>query len=389
MAASVVTEARLRRMIERRDQPSQAFPVGPVDRARLSAALLAHDSGRLGLPPSSTFEPALSKGTEQPLSGAAAELFSSHTAYQLPQESPGTDPDTVHRFVLAGSQGAHNDGLVKFGLWLERRARSSGKQPDECRHGTPDVLPPLGERRAAGVHVSNEGGYQSYPDLFDFADSFPAFPPLGCTWTEHERNALAQRSCPPTAQTRTAWARGRDAFCDEEVQGRRCCHALHHAASHAMDELQRRGLCGQSHKQVWGGHSVHAANAWLNVNRATDTNLMHRHNPLYWSATYYVAGSPQSEHILDGRLLFRGGGNVRSDGQAPATSHTYLSVPPVPGTLWVFPGSTPHRVLGMAGPSSPARVKTVGTRGMWAPRISVAINFTDVPVELLPWDKRA
>jgi len=183
----------------------------------------------------------------------------------------------------------------------------------------------------------------------------------------------------------TAWTRGRAAFCDEEVQGRRCCHALHRVASDAIDELQRHGVCGQSHKRVWGGHSVHPANAWLNVNRATDINLMHCHNRLYWSATYYVAGSPQSEHLLDGRLLFRGGGNVRLDGQPPATSHTYLSVPPVPGTLWIFPGSTPHRVLGMA-PVSPARTRPVGARGMWAPRISMAINFLDVTIDPLPWD---
>ena len=31
---------------------------------------------------------------------------------------------------------------------------------------------------------------------------------------------------------------------------------------------------------------------------------------------------------------------------APNATHTYFAVHPVPGSLWIFPGSIPHLVLG-------------------------------------------
>ena len=117
----------------------------------------------------------------------------------------------------------------------------------------------------------------------------------------------------------------------------------------------------------------HRANAWLNVNRADDVNLMHVHQQGRLSATYYVAGSQPAEHSLDGRLVFRTGARKRHKGEASPASHAYMSVPPVPGTLWLFPGSVPHRVFGMSGASGQQDC----TRGMWAPRISVALNFLD------------
>ena len=126
---------------------------------------------------------------------------------------------------------------------------------------------------------------------------------------------------------------------------------------------------------------LHNANAWLNVNRAGDENLMHVHNSCRWSAVYYVTASPQSADKLDGQLLLRSGAKKRSDGQpASAGSYAFMAVPPVPGTLWLFPGSVPHRVLGMtlqAGIADKQGRLAAEERGQWAPRISIAINFID------------
>ena len=99
-------------------------------------------------------------------------------------------------------------------------------------------------------------------------------------------------------------------------------------------------------KQNAASHSLHRANAWLNVNRATDENIMHVHNPQKWSATYYVAAPPESIEKLDGRLVFRSGNKRRADGQPSPISHSFMTVPSVPGSLWQSSGLSPNSVPG-------------------------------------------
>lgn len=357
MSASAIAAARLQ-MARDRNVQQRREPLPIAADIRIRQALLAHDSGSHALSPSCTFEQLTPCSHEQPLSAAASELFSSHTAYHLPR--PGSrDYDTVHRFCLAGYSLALNDGLKRFALGKERKARLSSDAKDECRNGN-GTLPHPRDRSDAGVLISNEGGFQSYPDLFDFADLLELEPAKNVSLNE--------------------W--GRAEFTDENVAGRRKCLELHRLTSAAVDELQSEASqAPQGRSTHVTHHSLHKANAWLNVNRAGDENLMHVHNSCRWSAVYYVTASPQSADKLDGQLLLRSGAKKRSDGQpASAGSYAFMAVPPVPGTLWLFPGSVPHRVLGMtlqAGIADKQGRLAAEERGQWAPRISIAINFID------------
>lgn len=355
MSASALAAARLRHGIERSKTSDVWYSESEQQRVR--AALLAHDSGVHALSQEVSFEPLLPCGVDLPLSDAAASVFSSHTAYQLPTEDGTRGYDAVHRFSILDSKWAMNEGLKAYALFKERKARRSNDTPDGRRIHN-EGLPPPRERSTAGVHISNKGGYQSYPDLFDYQEAFEDFPALGSTWEEHAAGR-------PRKQARVRlndW--GRAEFTDEDVQGRRYCHQLHSVSSIAVNEVQRmEGGCRSD------GDGLHAANAWLNVNRGQDTNMMHTHCATRWSGTYYVTSGSESAHKLDGRLLFRTGSKLRSGGQQPLASHSFMTVSPVPGTLWLFPGSVPHRVLGINAASD------MMTRGMWAPRISVAMNF--------------
>ena len=110
---------------------------------------------------------------------------------------------------------------------------------------------------------------------------------------------------------------------------------------------------------------LHEACAWLNVNRATDSNLVHVHHPQRWSAVYFVQSGGVAEVAPPaGHLVFRGG--HRSAGGRRRCSHTYFAVPPEPGVLWIFPGSTPHCVFPYG---------EEGARGSGEARVSVAVNL--------------
>ena len=73
---------------------------------------------------------------------------------------------------------------------------------------------------------------------------------------------------------------------------------------------------------------------------------------------------------VGGHLLFRAGG-VRG------STHSFLAVPPEPGTMWLFPGGLPHCVMPFSdsgeahagGPGEP--------RADRGDRISVAVNFEE------------
>lgn len=355
MVAKTIAAARLEQAKVR-----QARGVGAdfnaLELARIRTALLAEDSGHHALPDAATFQPLLPMGLDVPLSGSAANVFSSHTTYQVPCE--GTrEFDSIHRFcVAAGSAGAMNDGIRKLALRQESRARSSGDSPDARNDG---VLPLPRDQSAAGVLASNEGGYQSYPDLFDYSESL-----------EHLRTGAPHGGPEPASET-NEW----NVASASDTHGRHCCHELLRVTSLAMDQIEGAQNSVADAAARPEAASLHAANAWLNVNRGGDENIMHVHRHDRWSATYYVAASPSSPHKLDGCMLLRAGAKQRP-GQAPLTSHTFMTVAPVPGTLWLFPGSVPHRVLGMTG-SPGVDLTASDERSQWGPRISVAINFLD------------
>ena len=99
-----------------------------------------------------------------------------------------------------------------------------------------------------------------------------------------------------------------------------------------------------------------------------------------------------------GYLVFRGGKPRCDDEEAEEdearanASHCYFAVPPVPGTLWLFPGTVPHCVLpivpghgqqeegvggaggGSGGAGGPDDHEALDPR---TARISFAINFDD------------
>ena len=77
---------------------------------------------------------------------------------------------------------------------------------------------------------------------------------------------------------------------------------------------------------------------------------------------------------VGGHLLFRAGG-VRG------SSHSFLAVPPEPGTMWLFPGGLPHCVMpfsdsGEAHAGGPAAPRA-DRRDRHGDRISVAVNFEE------------
>ena len=125
----------------------------------------------------------------------------------------------------------------------------------------------------------------------------------------------------------------------------------------------------------------------MNVNRSSDLNFMHTHDLLRWSAVYFVAAGAWCEESNGGRLLFRGG---RISSLPSEESHSYLAVPPAPATLWLFPGSVPHAVLGHIVNEDPPRHPRTGRsnhsiaadmargegRAPETARVSVAINYS-------------
>ena len=185
MSASAIAAARLSKA--RRNDLAAAGEVALDSteasrrgRQRLHTALLAHDSGAHALNPSAAFEPLLQgDGIVQPLSSAAARLFSSHVTFSLPSTDDSSIHDAVHKFTLAADRSAKlNDGLRKFALSKERKAvaaRKVGVMQDQARNGQ-GALPHPKDRSLAGVLISNEGGFQSYPDLFDYADLLDQLP---------------------------------------------------------------------------------------------------------------------------------------------------------------------------------------------------------------------
>ena len=333
----------------------------------------------LTLPESTHFEPLpLDPISAERWTGSsiAAKVFTSASAYPLPCDNSLGEQDMCHRFVVAEHiAGPLNAGLAAFAIHRENLA-SNG------RATRVDMTPDTHRAIDLGLKLSNVGGFHSYHDLFD------------------QRSAevlTARLSGPPLV----------------EEEGKRHSQLLHAITSVAIDELTRTGTTLLQSSEIG---DMHSAKAWLNVSRNDNYNKIHTHLPERWSAVYYVdagqfdtpvvtngnnngdghgqAGTvvssdkPFGSMDMSGHLILRAGCSnpVTPDGkelqsvepQAPRDSRTYMALPPVPGTLWFFPGNVPHAVMGRC-PSScmpPPPAASVGDDTACTPRISIAINFT-------------
>jgi len=304
-----------------------------------------------------TFEPLLPLPIDVPLSVAAQNTISTHTTYELPceHENEGIPEgdlqqvDVVHCFTLQRQVAwPLNERLVKL-------AESKEQLALECEMSRVHIPP--GPASNAGVVKSNKGGYQSYHDLFE-------------------------KGSP-------------EAF-----------NELHDLVSVALTEIVALELDALGHCTAFAGEEaclypemgeLHKAYAWLNVNRGTDSNAVHQHDGERWSAVYFVSdGKPNAPGFLcpeSGHMIFRCGPKTLPAqppapidlGQLPTqtssrvdlsqlptlcpSSHSYMSVAPLPGSLWIFPGSVPHAVM-----------QTLLPHGVTEPvqaRISIGINFCD------------
>ena len=146
-----------------------------------------------------------------------------------------------------------------------------------------------------GVRVSNSGGWQSEPDLFD--------------WQEPEVRTLA-------------------AELDRAIQQ---FVSFGQAAPLSL-KLHRAG--------------------WANMNRAGDYNSLHNHPLQHLAAVYYVKASPlDSQGAPDGLLELRDPRPAAGVcGQATLFSAHPVRIAPEAGTLVMFPGWIDHMVHPHHGP---------------------------------------
>lgn len=152
-------------------EPSQRLAGGcaqtTTDHAELHTALLANDDAALRLPSYSTFEPLMPQATAVQM--ADTGTFASHTTYELPCSPNGPCTDSVHRFTLNRAvSGPLNSSL---GAWCERKAEAATEYERLVQASLPPELADMALRvrragSAAGVQLSNQGGFQSYHDLF-------------------------------------------------------------------------------------------------------------------------------------------------------------------------------------------------------------------------------
>lgn len=327
-------------MVAMEDLTTTSTPVG----MREDVSTLLTGEGPIALPATSSFEPLLPLATNVPLSAAAQNTISTHTTYELPceYENEGIpigdlqQVDVVHRFTLQRRVAAPlNERLVKLAEKKEQLALA-------CEMSFAHIPP--GPGSYAGVVKTNKGGYQSYHDLFEDGS------PKACNELRHIVSVALTEIVELELDT------------------------LGHGTSYADGEACLRPALGELHK----------AYAWVNVNRGADKNAVHQHDVDRWSAVYFVSdGEPNAPGFPwpeSGHMIFRCGpkqppvqpqGSVDLE-QLPTLcpfSHSYMSVAPLPGSLWIFPGSVPHAVM-----------QTVLPHGVTNPvqaRISIGINFCD------------
>lgn len=270
------------------------------------AILLAYNSKTCSVPPNATFEQTDGNPVAMPLSKEGSKWFASRHCRTV-----FVDPSTKcnQQFKIGARHVVHCYKLHQNAAQAINREISQ--------------LAVNYERAAESVSRSNAGGYQSDAFMLD-ADSEPS----------------------------------------DTSRAARQMHAVlrmvQEAASAAVGEIRGGGATSQRTGAMSGRTQLASAYAWVNVNRASDWNLIHIHEPTKLSAVYFVSpGGVSPKDSPDGHLIFRGGRATR------AASHSFLAVPPEPGTLYVFPGSLPHCVF-------PFEKKPTAH-----PRISVAINFCD------------
>ena len=278
-------------------------------------------SGAIALPPTSTFEHFEPTATEVTLKQSdAVQQFVTHTTFEIPSDVAarlGGLPlfNILHRFILQHHVARPlNQQLICL-------AQHSALLAQECDPHL--VAGPLSD---AGAFVTNRGGYQSYCDVF-------------------------------------------------KSGSRRECSALRHLVNIAMTELDCESMyVGDESFLRPGPGELHEAYAWINLNRTSHSNTLHEHDPERWSGVYFVSDGlePNAPNFADphceshsGRMIFRGG--PTSSG-AP-NSHSYMAVPPLPGSLWLFSGCVAHAVLPTVLPPRGQEPKLA--------RISVGINFSD------------
>lgn len=317
----------------------------------LRARLLAERTN-LALPASTKFERLSAQPSEVLLlSGKAQKLFTAHLAYRLPCEDVPYQYDAIHRLVVRFDIATKlNAALLKWALHKEAKA---------AKLATQAAPPQPGRGSDVGYQLSNRGGFQSYPDIFD-----------------------------PNPKVSDDDV--------EELVGRSAARLLHGIASRAVDAING---CDTPAK-------LKGAYGWLNINRPGHFNALHTHPKNRWSAVYYVdSGEPQlmtrreltaasDKHDaacgsdVASHLIFRGGS---TSGQG---SRSYLALPPVPATLCLFPGSVPHCVMDSAlraGPEVRSERGQVSARRRaddavdetgvdiqrGRHRVSIAMNFRD------------
>ena len=207
---------------------------------------------------------------------------------------------------------------------------------------------------------------------------------------------LAIRQAAERLRAEMTGAGGGDVSLDRHPMGRDACGDDDHTGATTTPP---DGLMLEAKPFAWPWRRVarppltcpllpHRACAWLNVNKAADSNLMHVHHPDRFSAVYFVSHGGallEGRRRPEGHLCFRGG--ARSSARRCRGSHTYFAVPPEPGTLWVFPGSMPHCVLPFVARSGDGGSQSAGPCGGkiqdgassaddgFASRVSVAINL--------------
>ena len=293
-----------------------------------------------------------------PLTGHGKQEFARHTVYYLPRETAPDQEDVVHCFSLRDA-GVMNDGIYNWALRKEAKFEAA-RAGILLRTGVPSQFKDLGKV------VSNRGGYQSHPDLFERQQSNPA-------------QAATRRFAVPGLPTVPTDV--------QDAVGLVHCHELHRIASEALEQLGRdRELTAleqlerdreltQPVSELGEQHRTRflPATSWLNVNRAADVNMLHIHNKEKLSGTYYVTSGQRTEPQrpqpwlgggaaeagggscdADSCLIFRTGAMPRADGGASDTTHTFMKVAPVPGELWLFPGSIPHMVMGVSPTTQPS-----------------------------------
>ena len=377
-------------------------------------AFIAFASKTCGLTRNASFEPLDPYEHRCSLISAESEmLFSSHSAFRVPNDTSCASQrklgvgtlSTVHRLVLKPCVTERlNERLLQLALEM-------AQENDGC------------------VSKSNIGGYQSAADLFVIGDDEPKSASrlevcrelhgiVSCAIDELENVSLPTRATEPLPsrdntggersqelairqaaerlRAEVTGAGGGDVSLDRHPMGRDACGDDDDTGATTTPP---DGLMLEARPFAWPWRRVarpplacpllpHRACAWLNVNKAADSNLMHVHHPDRFSAVYFVSHGGallEGRRRPEGHLCFRGG--ARSSARRCRGSHTYFAVPPEPGTLWVFPGSMPHCVLPFGARSGDGGSQSAGPCGGkiqdgassaddgLASRVSVAINL--------------